>query len=239
MHMRLKEQNAEKFMLSEEHIEFLRQATVIWDSSEFGAPIVEPGSLYQSRLQGLHTALQIMLRTGSIQPGTYRIPNRLRAYYKESSIQSDFLGNSIEIPQGDEIEFTLTAQHIELLRRANTNALTYFGACGFNSRCPYGNLASWELEIAHVLGLPVYRDQNGSPIFTAQELEHFRKLHQSMLLALPVFLAHVRIETGEFVRYPSAMPVWERFGRTRPPLPRPNHRSLRVENKQLRLKGSW
>src|SRR5262249_19178146 len=105
-------------------------------------------------------------------------------------------------------------------------------------RCPYGDLACWQQSVAHVLGLPVYRDQNGSPMFSEQELERFTKLHHDMLVALPVFLAHARIETGEFVRFPSATPVWEKLTQSRS-LTRSTHRMLRVENKQLRLKGNW
>ncbi len=224
--------------MTNEQVAFLRQATIVWDPSESGAPIVEPESLYKSGLKGMHTALQVVLRFASIQPGTYRIANRIKEHYKEAKVQADAEGRSIPIPQEDEIEFTLSAKHIDLLRHANTDALMYFGACGFNSRCPYGDLSCWQQTVAHVLGLPVYRDQNGSPLFSEQELERFTKLHHDMLVALPVFLAHARIETGEFVRFPSAAPVWEKLSQSRL-LPRSTHRLLRVENKQLRLKGNW
>src|SRR6187549_144317 len=83
-----------KFILQPEHIALLRQAWVGWDDTETGAPCIDPKRPYGNNdvaddvaditdlggatgesLLALHrqtdTALQIVLSTGSFEPGLY------------------------------------------------------------------------------------------------------------------------------------------------------------------------
>jgi hypothetical protein len=211
--MRIKQlreqQKSERFNLTQEHIDFLRGAPIVWDPSENGAPIIDPQTLHASGISGVATALAVFLKFGKIAAGKYVIPNTVRHHYQQPVIRADVEGNSIEIPQNEPIEFELTEQHIKLLHAANAAALVYFGAAGINSRKPYGNMTYFEIDMAHILGRPVYRDQNGSPSFTEEEIEFFRKLHHEMLFAMPAFLAHAEIQPGTFERQPSAYASWQ------------------------------
>ena len=194
--------STDTFALTQEHIDFLRQARVVWDPSENGAPIIDPEVLSESGLRRVNAALQVVLKHGDLKPGMYTISNQLKARYDYDEIRADAARNMIAIPAPEEVTFELRPEHIKLLKNANADAFLYFGACGFNSRHPYGNMNYWEIEAAHILGMPVYRDQNGSPSFTESELEHLLGLHHDMLIALPVFLAHCLISAGEFERKP-------------------------------------
>lgn len=197
---------SDMFSLTQEHIDFLRDARVVWDPSEAGAPIIDPEVLSQSGLRRVPHALQVILKYGQIEPGTYKVENQLKDRYDMDEIRADSEHNLLQIPSDREISFELKPEHIKLLRNANANAFLYFGACGFNSRNPYGDMSYWEIDAAHTIGMVVYRDQNGAPNFTEQELELLHNLHYDMLLALPVFLAHAKIRPGNYVRVNG---VWE------------------------------
>jgi hypothetical protein len=191
---------SDTFALTQAHIDFLRQARVVWDPSEAGAPIIDPEVLSQSGLRRVPHALQVILKFGQIDPGSYKIANQLKDRYEMDEIRADSERNLLSIPKEDELTFELKPEHIKLLRNANADAFLYFGACGFNSRFPYGNMTYWEIDAAHTIGMVVYRDQNGVPNFSEDELTKLHGLHHDMLHALPVFLAHVKVEPGDFLR---------------------------------------
>jgi hypothetical protein len=201
MQTRIKDQKkSETFTLTQDHIDFLRSARVVWDPSEAGAPIIDPEMLAESGLKRVHTALQIVLRFAQIQPGTYTIENQLLTRYDMDEIRADAEHNMIQIPQSEQITFELRPEHIKLLRNANADAFLYFGTCGLNSQRPYGAMTYWEIDAAHVLGMPVYRDQNGVPNFTEEELTKLRGLHHDMLIAVPVLLKHGQMNPAEYTR---------------------------------------
>ena len=194
------------FDLTQDHIHFLRQARVVWDPSEAGAPIIDPEVLSQSGLRRVPHALQVILKYGQIQPGPYTVTNQLKDRYDMDEIRADSENNLLSIPKESQVAFELKEEHIKLLRSANADAFLYFGACGFNSRYPYGNMSFWEIDAAHTIGMVVYRDQNGAPNFSQVELEQLHNLHYDMLIALPVFLAHAEIEPAGYIRVNGA---WE------------------------------
>jgi hypothetical protein len=211
MQTRINDQTkTDSFTLTQEHIDFLRQTRVVWDPSEAGAPIIDPEAVADAGLRHIPTALQVVLKHGHIEPGTYVISNQLRERYEFDQLRADAEGHMIAIPKDDQIVFELRPQHIKLLHNANANAFLYFGATGFNSKHPYGQMTYWEIDAAHILGMLVYRDQNGLPNFTEEELDLLHRFHLDMLFALPAFLANAKVEPGEYTRKSGSTGAWER-----------------------------
>ena len=97
------------------------------------------------------------------------------------------------------IFFSLTEEHVKLLRQANIswNNMEY-GAPVIDPKRPYGN-SDVELDIACILEMPVFRDQHGQEKLTAKQAEHVGGVHRETKTALQIVLATGSFELGDYV----------------------------------------
>ena len=108
-------------------------------------------------------------------------------------------------PTPDCTEFTMTADHLNLLRNAYvTFYLINGGAPAIDGKRPYGN-SDIPMDIADLLGWELVENRNGADLTVEQE-EMAMRLHSETEIALQVVL-----KTGEFRpgRYVRSKP-WER-----------------------------
>jgi hypothetical protein len=116
-------------------------------------------------------ALADFLRRAALAPGTYAYTDRMPA---------DPSAPRAERAEPETLAFT--AEHVKLLK-----ALRWQGMLT-NLKRPYGDLTSYELDMADVLGEPVTRDSKGQPVFTQAQAARYQRLHREMQPALQVFL---------------------------------------------------
>ena len=96
--------------------------------------------------------------------------------------------------------FTLTEDHMELLRVANISWLNFgTGAPGIDPKRPYGN-SDWEGDIARILDWEVFEDHEGEKHLSKEQYKLAERLHRELEEALQVFLLHAEIELGTFAR---------------------------------------
>lgn len=92
-------------------------------------------------------------------------------------------------------EFTLTDDHLRLIRRMNIDWYdNYEGAAGADSKRPYGSDAIG--DVCRILG---WTPEGGEEYSEAQE-SRARKIHRETLHALQVFVQHAGITSGTYVR---------------------------------------
>lgn len=90
--------------------------------------------------------------------------------------------------------FTLTENHLKLLRRMNVGWQdTEYGAPEIDPKRPYGN-SDVELDIAEILGWEV--DEDGLSEFQSNDA---RKLHQETATALQVVLFTGKFKSGVYI----------------------------------------
>lgn len=90
-------------------------------------------------------------------------------------------------------EFTLTDDHLKLLRAANVRwDDDEWGAPAIDSKRPYGN-SSLLQDLAKILEIKGFMDHEGEEHFSLEEVQKMRQLHSQTAAALQIVLA-----TGEF-----------------------------------------
>lgn len=96
-------------------------------------------------------------------------------------------------------EFTLTADHVAILRRANVDWIDYAyeGAAGLNLKRPYGN-QDWQRDIATVLGWTLFEDADEETHFSAEQAAAASRLHRETETALSVILAAGQFTPGVY-----------------------------------------
>jgi hypothetical protein len=93
--------------------------------------------------------------------------------------------------------FTLTEEHIKLLRRAYIGwESCEFGAPAIDCKRPYGNSDVYG-DIAEILGVEFDADSEDEP-FTDEQRDRFRSLHQETRTALQVILATGSFDPGHY-----------------------------------------
>jgi hypothetical protein len=95
--------------------------------------------------------------------------------------------------------FTLTDQHLTLLRAANVGwDGSEFGAPAIDSKRPYGNSDVYG-TIGKLLGIvPAYNPKEDECEFTEKQLNHMRAIHKETQTALQVILATGAFVAGEY-----------------------------------------
>jgi hypothetical protein len=95
--------------------------------------------------------------------------------------------------------FTLTAEHIALLRRANISwEDCEFGAPAIDCKRPYGNSDVLD-DIGEILGIEKgAEDRWGEPDFTQVQADVMRQLHRETKTALQIVLAAGSFEPGVY-----------------------------------------
>lgn len=105
--------------------------------------------------------------------------------------------------------FTLTEDHITLLRRANLRwDDCEYGAPAIDCKRPYGN-SDVELDIAEILGWELFVDQHDERHLTAVQSDLARRLHEETLQALQCVLAGCSIRPGIYRRSTPYLDDWE------------------------------
>jgi hypothetical protein len=187
-------------------VRLLRQAAVVWLDVEAGGPavLVSPlllddpdhptdaarvdlasraGLAVSSPLRAadrgrvdallaeLPAALADFVQRATLAPGTYAYADRM---------PSDPSAPRAERAEPETLAFT--AEHRKLLK-----ALRWQGM-STNPKRPYGDMTSYELDMADVLGESVTRDSKGQPVLTQAQAARYQRLHREMRQALQVFL---------------------------------------------------
>lgn len=215
------------FNLTDDHIKLLREFVVIWDLSEAGAPVIDPGRPYGStdrysdmaRIVGLTngiplsteqkaildqlyqdmtSAFEIALQHARLTPGDY-------SYQAAPEIDEET--GDISAEPGKTVTFHITDAHLKLLNGANGVWLEYWKTLGINSKRPYGDMTAFELDMANILDIPV---ENGGNL-TLDQLDHLQQLHTDMLHTLPILLKHGTLQTGHYYRASTSSP-WQYLG---------------------------
>jgi hypothetical protein len=94
--------------------------------------------------------------------------------------------------------FTLTEEHVKLLRRAYVNwDACEFGAPAIDPKRPYGN-SDVLLDIAEILEEPLFEDAGGEKHLSAEQAERSERLHKETQMALAVILRTGSFEPGRY-----------------------------------------
>jgi hypothetical protein len=100
----------------------------------------------------------------------------------------------------DEVDrFTLTANHVKLLRAANVGwDHVEFGAPAIDGKRPYGNGDVYD-DMATLLGMAVECPNCSTNVLGDNDRAKLRALHESTKTALQVVLSSGSFEPGEYV----------------------------------------
>jgi len=113
------------------------------------------------------------------------------------------------------ILFTLTEEHLKLLRRACVGWQDCeTGAPEIDPKRPYGNSDVWR-DVAEILGKPLPEEGDESARAHALERatqEECERLHRETGHALQIVLQTGEFRTGQFRELPYSWPGWERVG---------------------------
>lgn len=97
------------------------------------------------------------------------------------------------------VRFTLTPEHVALLRRANVSwEHCEFGAPSIDCKRPYGN-SSVVSDILEILGEEPAGDEGGPEYPSDEQTARCTALHLETKTALQVILAAGTFEPGEYV----------------------------------------
>lgn len=196
---------ATMFKLTGTHLTLLRHSVVMWSPVESGAPgvLISPlqvddeegvsDATYAdiAKRAGLATvdkrqidqllvempeALAQLLAHGKLAPGAYRYDNPLADLPWTANVLPEELGS---LARDKVVSFRFTERHAKLLRNARWWGLM------MNPKRPYGDMTSFERDMADLLGEPV-------------DEQRLWKLHTETLSALQVYLQNAKLEPGEY-----------------------------------------
>jgi hypothetical protein len=150
-------------------------------ASRAGLPVSSPltaadRAQVDALLAGMPAVLAEFVRRATLVPGTYRYEDRM---------PSDPSQPRAERAEPETLAFT--AEHRKLLK-----ALRWEGM-STNPKRPYGDRASFELDVAGLLGERVPGDAQGQPLFTQAQRARYERLHRETQPALQVFLENARL----------------------------------------------
>ena len=193
------------FKLTDTHLKLLRHAVVMWVPTKSGAPgvlllplqadeklsdqayadiakraglpTVDKGQIDQLLME-MPEAFEQLLARGKLAPGTYRYDNPLAEISWSANTLPDELKN---LAKDKVVSFRFTERHAKLLRNAR------WGGMMMNPKRPYGDMTSFELDMADILGEPA-------------DEHRLWKLHTETLSALQVYLQNAKLEPGEYPR---------------------------------------
>ncbi len=150
----------------------------------------EQQSAGMAQFQSLEKAFEILLSAGEIKPGHYSFKNHGKKLFPHGGYFFD--GKLVPVPEGETVEFDLTAEHLKLVRRANTTGLF------IDPKRPYGDMTFFEIDMADALGIPYQRKSDGTPDFSKQQMEHFAKLHTDMMPVVQIMLLRAHLVPGRY-----------------------------------------
>jgi hypothetical protein len=93
-------------------------------------------------------------------------------------------------------KFTVTENHIKLLRRANVSwENSEFGAPAIDCKRPYGNSSVYQ-DIGEILGIKPQDKLCGE--FSDAQTDYMRQVHDETQVALQIFLATGQMSVGNY-----------------------------------------
>lgn len=109
------------------------------------------------------------------------------------------MGAQVSTMSNEVDRFTLTTDHVQLLRAANVGwHHSEWGAPCIDGKRPYGNGDLYD-DIASLTGMAVECDHCGHNVLGENDRAHLDALHKSMKTALQVVLSSGSFEPGEYV----------------------------------------
>ena len=180
-------------------IETARRLTVRWLPIESGCCGTVPDPSLDVVADAFRNAVftaQILVDLGELPAGQYTY---------DSPIIGDDLGGEpfveherVEV-QGTQVTIEVRDDHLKLLRAANTRFFDDGGrdiGLVIDPKRPYGDMTSFELDMASILGV---KPEQGDE-FSEAQMARFDALHEEMQPVLQVFLRRARLEPGRFER---------------------------------------
>jgi len=138
------------------------------------------------RLDILADDVAAFLSAAKLTPGPYRIDNYHLELAEDGKLPYSFSFDEppIELPLERTFLFTVTEEHLKLLRHLNTGARDDPPLIELmDVKRPYGYMTYHFLDMAEALGEPEPRDAD----FTPQQIERYSRLHREMLFAAQAF----------------------------------------------------
>jgi hypothetical protein len=131
--------------------------------------------------------------TAKFAPGVYRLENYHQEYAVDGKIRFDSDGHEdTALPEGESFDFTVTEDHLKLLRHLNIRSWDAFIEV-MDPKRPYGNMTYYFIDMSDALGEPhPPRDANRTPLYTKEQTGRFLKLHREMLFCVQAFWAYAK-----------------------------------------------
>jgi hypothetical protein len=131
--------------------------------------------------------------TAKFEPGVYQLENYHREYAVDGKIRFDSDGHEDTVlPEGESFDFTVTGEHLKLLRHLNIRSWDTFIEA-MDPKRPYGDMTYYFIDMSEALGEPVPpRDANRTPLYAKEQIERFLKLHREMLFCVQAFWAYAK-----------------------------------------------
>lgn len=196
---------AEVFELKPFHIERYKQADVVLNPTEGGAPIIKtsvlgflfPGGVtfdegvrLTNRQQESVLSLQVLIQNMTILPGEYQFANP-----SPSSKHPPTPHYS-----QPEISFLLEEDHLTLLKQLNVKWIDFLFAPGVNPKRPFlAGATAFETDMADLLGIKYSRGSTGF-IFEKHDEDRLFRLYDEMVPAMQVMLRYGQINPGLYTR---------------------------------------
>lgn len=95
------------------------------------------------------------------------------------------------------IKFTVTEDHLKLIRRLQFDNESSWGAPSIDHKRPYGNSDVFR-DIADIVGIPQPNRERDKD-FTKEQYSRMRTLNLGVVVALQIFVATGRMLAGEYV----------------------------------------
>ncbi|MBW6421165.1 hypothetical protein KX729_06895 [Rhizobium sp. XQZ8] len=129
-------------------------------------------------------------KTYEIRPGSYKIDNYHAAVAENGVLKLNSWGDAvIKVPTETGFMFTITPEHLSLIRSMNTWAAGAYVEL-MDCKRPYGDMTYYYIDMAIALGEAVPRDDNGKPAFSPEAQDRYESLHAEMLFAVQAFWDH-------------------------------------------------
>jgi len=154
---------------------------------------------WNAALPGLIDKLDHFFQDAHLEPGTYTFANPYYPFIKRGELKdgsiplnSDNDDLVIPIPLTENVTFTVTQDHLKLLRHMNTREYQTDIEI-MDPKRPYGDMTYFFIDMAAALGRPIMRDRTGQPDFSPQDIKDYQRLHGEMLWAVTAFLRYAKL----------------------------------------------
>jgi hypothetical protein len=152
---------------------------------------VREDSQMSKRLDILADDVAAFLARAKLTPGPYKIDNYHLELAEDGKLHSSFSFDAppIELPPERTFLFTVTEEHLKLLRHLNTGKRDDPPLLVLmDDKRPYGYMTDYFFDMADALGEPVPRDADPTP----QQIERYSRLHREMLFAAQAFWTYAQ-----------------------------------------------